>query len=196
MNDEQRTEPAGDRHEQQKAATVASGPTSELPIVPPGAVPVESLPIPQRLQMIEQALAGLALGLQNAASREGVSAAIKAVEEKIEEVGGRLKAFQEIVTESLSLATRLDGIDRAVGEVQVEIRRLPTVQQLAAVGDSAGQIQGAQTLISSEIGRLRDTLSRMLRGQRWQVLGLLFVGAGVMLAGVALLILALGARLG
>jgi hypothetical protein len=183
MNDEQRTEPASDWHEQQARAAAR-----------PQMIAASELPIPQRLGAIEQALAGLVMGLQQAANRQAVADAIKLAEDRVEAVETRLSAFQSIVTESLTLTNRLDGIDRGMLGLTGQIERLPSVQQLAAVSDSAGQIQGAQTVIGTEIGKLRDSLARLLRVQRWQWLGVTFVGAGVMFAGAALLVLALGAR--
>jgi hypothetical protein len=174
-----RTGPGSDRHQQVAVGT------------PSGTVPGESVPISQRLQMFEQALAGLAMGLQSAASRQGVENAIKEVRDEIETLGSRLKAFEGIVTETLTLTTRLDGLDRATGEVQVEIRRLPTRADISQVLDQSNRVQGAQTAINDELGRLGGILGRMLKLQRWQLLGLVFIGIGVICAGVALLVPAL-----
>jgi hypothetical protein len=164
--------------------------------LPPNAVPVESLPIPQRLAMIEQALGGLAMSLQNAASRQGVTEAIKEVDDKITALDAKLSAFQGIVTETLSLTTRLDGLDRAIGEVVVEIQRLPSRIDISQVLDQSARVQGAQTAINNELGRLGGLLGRLLRLRRWQLLGVLFIGIGVLCAGAALLVVAVGARPG
>jgi hypothetical protein len=164
------------------------------PAPPAGTITLDRLPISQRLAAIEQGLGGLAMALQQAVPRQALDAAVKDIEDKIAAVEGRLRAFEGIVTESLTLSTRLDGIDRAMVSVEGRIERLPQVAQLSEVADTAGQIQGAQTVISTEIGKLRDSLARLLRLQKWQWLGLAFVGAGVMFAGAALLVLALGAK--
>ena len=170
-----RTEPASDWHLQQQAAP---------PQLPLGTVPVDSLPIPQRLAMIEQALAGIAMAVQNAASRQGVETAVKEVDDKVAALDAKLSAFQGIVTEALSLTTRLDGLDRAVGEIVVEIQRLPSRAEIALVADNTGRVQGHQEAITQQLGRVS---ARLLRHQWWQLVSVVFLGAGVMLAGGALL---------
>jgi len=137
----------------------------------------------QRLAMIEQ---GLVLGLQGAASRQGVADVVKAVEDKIEALESRLKAFEGIVTETLAITTRLDGLDRAMGEVLVEIQRLPSRTDISQVLDNTARVAGSQTTLNTELGRFGGLLGRLVR---WQFLSAFLFGAGVLLATAALLIL-------
>ena len=140
----------------------------------------------QRLAMIEQGLAGLGLSLQGAASRQGVADVVKAVEDKIEALESRLKAFEGIVTETLAITTRLDGLDRAKGEVLVEIQRLPSRTDISQVLDNTARVAGSQTTLNTELGRFGGLLGRLVR---WQFLSAFLFGAGVLLATAALLIL-------
>jgi hypothetical protein len=160
------------------------GPMTHASAGPAGAVPIDSLPIPQRLAMIEQALAGLGMALQNAASRDGVTAAVKEVREEIAAVESRLKAFESIVTESLTLSTRLDGLDRAMVSLEGKVMRLPSADDFAGIARTAGQISGSQEIITGELGAVGRALQHLLRMQKRQFL---LIGVGL-IAGLAMLL--------
>jgi hypothetical protein len=132
--------------------------------------------IPQRLAMIEQAMAGLAMALQNAASRDGVGAAIKEVADKIAVVESQLQALQSIVTENLNLSTRLDALALTMGRVLAKIDRLPSREDIARLLDATGRLQGALGVLGDRLGRL----------QWWPALGLVLFGAGGVLAALVL----------